>query len=342
VTGQRSLNVFALGLVALALGSIAARNTREHAPVQLFNVSYDPTRELYAALNARFVQGYAREHGTKVAVEQSHGGSSRQARLVISGELQADVVTLGLTSDVEALHKRGFIKSGWAARLPNDSQPYYSTIVFVVRRGNPYQIRDWPDLIKSAIEIIVPDPTTSGNGKLAALGAWGSIVLRGGTEADAKAYLKEFYRHAPFLETGARATATAFGIEKRGDVNVTWENEALRQVAESNGELEIVYPPRSILAEPAVAWVDVNVEKHHTQDAARAYLEYLFGDEAQEIIAQSGYRPCNPKVLARHAKKFPELDLFKVTLIAKDWEDAQQRFFSDTGLIHTVYKPKPR
>lgn len=336
MTTRRSLNAFALCLVALAIGSIAARNAHPHAPVQLLNVSYDPTRELYAALNPRFA------HGANVAVEQSHGGSSRQARLVIDGELDADVVTFGLTSDVAALQKRGLIAPGWAARLPNHSQPYYSTIVFVVRRGNPQQIRDWPDLIKDGVEIIVPDPTTSGNGKLAALGAWGAIVLKGGSESDAKAYLTEFYRHTPFLEAGARATATAFAIEKRGDVNVTWENEALRQVVEAKGELEIVYPSRSILAEPAVSWVDVNVAKHHTEAAARAYLEYLFSDEAQDVIAQSGYRPFNANVLARYAQKFPKLDLFEITALAKDWEDAQQQFFSDTGIIHTVYQPKPR
>jgi sulfate/thiosulfate-binding protein len=342
MTTQRSLNLFALTLVALAIGSIAARNTHTRTAVQLLNVSYDPTRELYAALNPRFVQAFGNAQGVEISVEQSHGGSSRQARSVISGELAADVVTLGLSSDVEALHKRGFIKSGWASRLPNNSQPYYSTIVFVVRRGNPYAIRDWPDLIKSDIEIITPDPKSSGNGKLAALASWGSILANGGTESDAKTYLKQFYQHTPFLEAGARATATAFAIEKRGDVNVAWENEALRQVAEAKGELEIVYPPLSILAEPAVAWVDVNVAKHHSQEAARAYLEYLFSDEAQEIIAQSGYRPFNPKVLERHAQKFPKLNLFRVTAIAKDWEDAQQKFFADNGIIDTVYKPKPR
>jgi sulfate/thiosulfate transport system substrate-binding protein len=167
-------------------------------------------------------------------------------------------------------------------------------------------------------------------------------VLNGGSASDAKTYLKQFYDHAPFLEAGARATATAFSIEKRGDVHVTWENEALREVAESKGDLEIVYPPRSILAEPAVAWVDVNVQKHRSEEAARAYLEFLFSDEAQEVIAQNGYRPFNEKVLARHAQQFPKLDLFKVTAIAKDWEDAQQQFFSDNGVIETVYKPKPR
>lgn len=342
MTVTRGLNIFAVTLVVLALSSIAAKNIHENAPVQLLNASYDPTRELYAALNPHFADKYSKAHHSKVVVEQSHGGSSRQARNVIDGKLAADVVTFGLVSDVAALQKRGFVKAGWASRLPNNSQPYYSTIVFVVRRGNPRLIHDWPDLVQEDLEIIVPDPKTSGNGKLAALSAWGAITLNGGSASDAKAYLKQFYAHAPFLEAGARATTTAFSIEKRGDVHVTWENEALREVAESKGELEIVYPPHAILAEPAVAWVDVNVAKHQSEAAARAYLEFLFTDEAQEVIAQTGYRPWSEKVLARHTDKFPKLNLFRVTDIAKDWEDAQQQFFSDNGIIDTVYKPKPR
>ena len=342
MTATRGLNIFALTLVVFALGSIAAENIHGNASVQLLNASYDPTRELYAALNPHFADAYSKAQHTNLVVEQSHGGSSRQARAVIDGKLAADVVTFGLVSDVGALHKRGYIKAGWAERLPNNSQPYYSTIVFVVRRGNPRALHDWADLIKEDIEIIVPDPKSSGNGKLAALAAWGSVLLNAGSAAEAKAYLKQFYQHAPFLEAGARATATAFAVEKRGDVNVTWENEALREVAESKGGIEIVYPPRSILAEPAVAWVDVNVQKHRTEDAARAYLEFLFTDEAQEVIAQNGYRPFNETVLARHAQQFPKLNLFRVTAIAKDWEDAQQQFFSDNGIIDTVYQPKPR
>jgi sulfate/thiosulfate-binding protein len=339
---SRALNVFALALAALAICVIAAKNLHARVPLSLLNVSYDPTRELYARLNPRFISEYEKVTGKPVAIQQSHGGSSRQARAVISGELAADVVTLGLLSDVEGLRQRGLIASGWAARLPNNSQPYYSTIVFVVRRGNPRAIRDWPDLIQPEIEIITPDPRSSGNGKLSALAGFGAVLARGGSEADAKAYLKAFYEHTPFLENGARATATAFAIEKLGTVHVAWENEALREVGEAKGELEIVYPPLSILAEPAVAWVDANVAKHHSQAAARAYLEFLFGDPAQEIIAESGYRPYNPRVLARYGKRFPRLNLFPITDIAKDWVDAQQKFFGENGIIETVYQPKPR
>jgi sulfate/thiosulfate transport system substrate-binding protein len=338
----RTLNALALTLVALSIGAVVARNLHASTPLTLLNVSYDPTRELYARLNPKFVASYASSTGKDLAVKQAHGGSSRQARSVASGELEADVVTLGLPSDVESVHKRGLIAANWAARLPNESRPYYSTIVFVVRAGNPHKIHDWPDLLQPEVEIITPDPRTSGNGKLSALAAWGAVVLRGGSDAEAKAYLEAFYQHAPFLETAARAATTAFSIEKLGDVHLAWENEALRETDEAKGALEIVYPPLSILAEPTVAWVDENVAKHHTQAAARAYLEFLFSDAAQEVIADSGYRPFNTNVLARHSARFPHLRLFSVKDIAKDWEDAQQRFFADDGIIESVYEPKPR
>jgi sulfate/thiosulfate-binding protein len=339
---HRALNIFALGLAALAVGAITVSNIEAGAPISILNVSYDPTRELYGKLNPLFVAAFEKSNGIHIEIEQAHGGSSRQARAVIEGDLPADVVTLGLSSDVQALQKHGLVSPGWEARLPNGSQPYYSTIVFVVRRGNPHAIRDWPDLIRPGVEIITPDPRSSGNGKLSALAAWGATLKRGGSEADAQAYLKEFYQHTPFLELGARATALAFAIEKLGDVHLTWENEALREVGAAGGELEIVYPPVSILAEPVVTWVDKNVEKHRTQRVARAYLEFLFGDSAQEIIAESGYRPFDARVLARHGARFPRLDLFPITDIAKGWDDAQQKFFAENGIIETVYRPKPR
>jgi sulfate/thiosulfate-binding protein len=337
-----ALDLFAVGLVVLAVLVIGAKNYERIADVKLLNVSYDPTRELYKSLNPLFVERYQKETGHLTLVTQSHGGSSRQARTVADGEQAADVVTLGLRSDVEALHKRGLIADAWWTRLPNNSQPYYSTIVFVVRHGNPAGIRDWPDLLHASTEIITTDPKTSGNGKLSVLAAWGAIVLRGGSEAEARDYLKAFFDHAPFLEAGARSAGTAFAIEKLGDVQVTWENEALREVAESNGDLEIVYPALSILAEPAVAWVDANVIKHGTAGPAKAYLEFLFSDAAQEIIAENGYRPYRLELLNKHRARFPDIHLFEITAIARDWEDAQQRFFAENGIIDTVYKPKPR
>jgi sulfate transport system substrate-binding protein len=234
------------------------------------------------------------------------------------------------------------IPDGWEQRLPNRSRPYNSTIVFVVRRGNPYAIHDWPDLVTGAVEVIVPDPKTSGNGKLAALAAWGAIVTRGGSENEARAYLKALYAHTPFLDSAARSTGVAFAVEKKGDVHLAWENEALRETKESKGQLEIVYPPISILAEPTVAWVDVNVTKHNSASLARAYLEFLFTDEAQEIIAREGYRPFNAQILEKHSDRLPNIDLFPITAIARDWTDAQRRFFTDNGIIDAVYTPKPR
>lgn len=338
----RALNAFAIALTALAIGAISIRNIHARARSSLLNVSYDPTRELYARLNPAFVATHTSSAQEQVAIRQSHGGSSRQAREVVGGQLEADVVTLALPSDVEALRRHGLIASGWASRLPNGSRPYSSTIVFVVRAGNPRRIGDWPDLLQPGVEIITPDPRSSGNGKLSALAAWGAAVARGGSEADATAYLKAFYEHTPFLETAARAAATAFAVEKIGDVHVTWENEALRETSEAKGALQIVYPPLSILAEPSVAWVDVNVAKHQSEVTARAYLEFLFSDAAQEIIAESGYRPYKPSVLERHGARFPSLKLLAITDIAKDWEDAQNKFFGDNGIIETVYQPKPR
>jgi sulfate/thiosulfate transport system substrate-binding protein len=328
--------------VVIAVSVISARNISAPTPLTLLNVSYDPTRELYSDLNAHFVDAYAKIHGQRIAVRQSHGGSSHQARLVVSGELQPDVVTLGLPSDVDLLRKHGLLAEDWAARLPNQSHPYYSTIVFVVRSGNPHALHDWPDLIQPGVEVIVPDPKSSGNGKLAALAAWGAVVTRGGNETSARQYLRSLYEHAPFLVPAAREAAVAFSVEKIGDVHLAWENEALREVAESGGNLEIVYPPISILAEPSVAWVDGNVARHGSATLAHEYLDYLFSEEAQQIIARDGYRSIDPRIMQSYARQLPPLKLFQVTAIARDWEDAQARFFGDDGIIDTVYRPKPR
>jgi len=337
----RLADLLAVAAVISAITLIAVQNLEANTSGQLLNVSYDPTRELYRSLNDQFVPLYEKETGKHLRIKQSHGGSSRQARSVIDGEQPADVATLGLYADVDALRKRGLIAEGWSKRLPHNSQPYVSTIVFVVRKGNPRQIHDWPDLIASDVSIVTPDPKSSGNGKLSALAAWGAALRRGASEAEARAYLKQFYQHVPVLDIGARAAATTFAVENIGDVHVTWESEALREVAESKGGLAIVYPPVSILAEPFVAWVDANVARSHSQAAAKAYLEFLFTDQAQETMAQLGYRPINADILARHADRLPKLDLFPVTLVAKDWDDAQQKFFGENGIVDTVYKPAP-
>jgi len=337
----RLADLLAVAAVISAITLIAVQNLEANTSGQLLNVSYDPTRELYRSLNDQFVPLYEKETGKHLRIKQSHGGSSRQARSVIDGEQPADVATLGLYADVDALRKRGLIAEGWSKRLPHNSQPYVSTIVFVVRKGNPRQIHDWPDLIASDVSIVTPDPKSSGNGKLSALAAWGAALRRGASEAEARAYLKQFYQHVPVLDIGARAAATTFAVENIGDVHVTWESEALREAAESKGGLAIVYPPVSILAEPFVAWVDANVARSHSQAAAKAYLEFLFTDQAQETMAQLGYRPINADILARHADRLPKLDLFPVTLVAKDWDDAQQKFFGENGIVDTVYKPAP-
>jgi sulfate/thiosulfate transport system substrate-binding protein len=335
------LNAFAITAVLIAVTLIVVKNIQGDTSNQLLNVSYDPTRELFKDLNQQFIAQYAKQTGEKLTIQQSHGGSTRQAQAVIDG-LPADVVTLALRSDVEALHARGLIADGWAQRLPDNSQPYTSTIVFVVRKGNPRNIKDWPDLVRSGVSVITPNPKTSGNGKLSVLAAWGSIVYRGGSESQALQYLKELYQHVPVLDTGARDATNTFTQEKIGDVHLTWENEALLETEEYRGDLEIVYPPVSIRAEPSVAWVDANVARRKTEAYAKAYLEFLFTDQAQETIAQHGYRPINSEVLKRHADRLPQIDLFPVTILAKDWDEAQQKFFADNGIFDVIHPVKTK
>jgi sulfate/thiosulfate-binding protein len=339
---QRWLNLGAVVAVALAFSAIFVKNAPGNTNNQLLNVSYDPTRELYQKLNAEFAADYEKRTGIHITIVQSHGGSSRQARTVISGEQPADVVTLGLFSDVDALRKRGLIASDWVDRLPNHSQPYTSTIVFVVRQGNPKNIHDWPDLVHGEVQIITPDPKTSGNGKLSALAAWGAIVTRGGNESDARAYLKSFYEHVPVMDAGARSAAMTFSAQEIGDVQLTWENEAIREVAESNGKLEVVYPPVSILAEPYVAWVDANVAHKGSQAVAQAYLEFLFSDEAQATIASLGYRPYKADARRDSSIHLPKITLFPITAIASNWDDAQQKFFAENGIIDTITGSHPK
>jgi sulfate/thiosulfate transport system substrate-binding protein len=337
----RWLNTLALVAAACAAALIVAGNTNRDKSSELLNVSYDPTRELFVDLNRQFIAKYANDTGRRLTIKQSHGGSGRQARAVIDG-LAADVVTLALPTDVDALRKQGLIADGWAKRLPHDSAPWTSTIVFVVRRGNPLRIRDWPDLVRPGVSVITPNPKTSGNGKLSLLGAWGSVMYRGGSEKQARDYLRRLYRHVLVLDTGARGAASTFTDEEMGDVHLTWENEALREVADSKGDLKIVYPPVSILAEPSVAWVDSNVARRQSGADAKAYLEFLYTAPAQEAISKYGYRPIDPEILKKHSAQFPNIDLFPVTLLAKDWDDAQQKFFAENGIFDQIYKPGVR
>lgn len=307
--------------------------------IELLNVSYDPTRELWRALNEQFIAQYAKQTGTTVTIKQSHGGSSAQARAIVDG-LDADVATLALWPDTDAIRKAGLLANGWEQRLPNNSVAYTSTIVFVVRKGNPKGIKDWPDIVKPGVEIVTPNPKTSGNGKLSLLAAWGSVTQRGGSEEDAKAFITKLYKQTPVLDSGARGSTTTFSQKKIGDVHLTWENEAYPEVAESNGELEIVYPPISILAQPPLAWVDANVKRKGTADAAEAYLKFLYSDDGQEIIAKNFYRPINTAVKARHASTFPDLKLFPITAVAKDWADAYSKFFVDGAIFDGIYQSK--
>lgn len=331
-----------LGIVAIAIAAtlIVPRNLASETPHQILNVSYDPTRELYAALDAQFIAQYQKQTGVNLQIKQSNGGSSRQASSVVDGSQKADVVTLALVTDVDALRKRGLIAADWQKRLPNNSEPYTSTIVFVVRKGNPKAIHDWPDLIKDDVAVVTPNPRTSGNGKLSILSAWGAVTTRGGSEADALAYLKALYGHVAIFNVGARGSATSFAVNKVGDVHLTWENEALREVAADPDELEIVYPPVSIRAEPAVAWVDANIKDEGTAAAAKAYLEYLFTDAAQETIAKFGYRPFKSEILAKHADRLPNIQLFPITAIARDWDDAREKFFADNGVVDRIAPAK--
>jgi sulfate transport system substrate-binding protein len=337
---RRSILLGALGL-ATTVGACSGAEGRGEGPateVELLNVSYDPTRELWRELNQGFAASYREETGVQVTIKQSHGGSSSQARSVIDG-LDADVVTLASIIDTDQIEKHGLIAEGWVDDLPERSLPYHSTIVFVVRKGNPKGIRDWPDLVKPGVETITPNPKTSGNGYLSLFSAWGSVVLRGGSEAEAIDFLTRLYRQVPVLDAGARGAATTFVQKRIGDVHLAWENEAHLEVEEAKGALEIVYPPISIRAQPHVAVVDANVDRKGTRAAAEAYLRYVYTDEGQEIVARHFYRPQNGAVLARHAASFPELRLFDVTEIAESFAAAHRKLVAEGGVFDRVYGP---
>jgi sulfate transport system substrate-binding protein len=334
---RRWLNAFAVSAMFASIGAVVVHNAgSQSGDAQFLNVSYDPTRELYRDIDGAFAASHERATGERVVIRQSHGGSARQSRSVVEG-VPADVVTLALAPDVDALRRRGLIDAGWQARLPNGSVPYTSTIVFVVRKGNPRHIRDFTDLVAPDVAVVVPNPKTSGNGKLAFLAAWGSVLRRGGKEEEARSLVSELYRHVVTLDDGARSASMKFAHEKIGDVHLTWENEAWLEVAEVKGELEIVYPPASILAEPPVAWVDANVRRKGHAALAKAYLEFLFGEEGQEIAARHHYRPTSATALERHRADFPPIDLFPVSVVAPDWDAAQRRFFDEDGIFDGIY-----
>ncbi len=328
---------FGLLVNLLAWIGLAHESAVDEGLPTLLNASYDPTRELWRELNDAFKAAFKAKTGQRIAIRQSHRGSGAQARAVIDG-LPADVVTLALWSDTDAIRQAGLIANDWENRLPNRSLPYCSTIVFVVRRGNPMGVHDWPDLVRTGVQVITPNPKTSGNGKLAFLAAWGAVTSRGGSAADAEAFVTQLYRQVPAMDISARGSTTRFAQHGIGDVHLTWENEAYLEVRESRGALDIIYPSVSIRAEPLVAVVDAVVDRKGSRPVADAYLHFLYTEAAQEIIARNFYRPVNETVAAKYRDLLPPIKLFSVSAVATDWADAQQRYFADGGVFDRIYE----
>jgi sulfate transport system substrate-binding protein len=323
----------------VAAGLTLAAFTGVRADTTLLNVSYDPTRELYVAFNNAFATYWKKQTGEDVTVQQSHGGSGKQARAVIDG-LEADVVTLALAGDIDAIAKSGQIKEGWIDRLPDHSTPYTSTIVFLVRKGNPKGIKDWDDLVKPGVSVVTPNPKTSGGARWNYLAAWGYALDKfKGDEAKAKAFVAAFYKNVPVLDSGARGSTVTFTQRGVGDVLVAWENEAFLAVKEAGSAYEIVTPSESILAEPPVAVVDANVDRKGTRKVAEAYLKYLYSDEGQNIAANWYYRPRNPEVAAKYVAQFPKLKLFTIDEKFGGWAKAQPTHFADGGVFDQIYQP---
>jgi sulfate transport system substrate-binding protein len=326
-----------VGAGALTLAACSPRGGDSGS--SLLNVSYDPTRELYRAYNDLFATHWRDSGNAGVSVEQSHGGSGKQARAVIDG-LQADVVTLALAADIDAIAERGFLRRGWADSLPDNACPYTSTIVFLVRKGNPKNIQDWPDLVREGVQVITPNPKTSGGARWNYLAAWGDALRRpGGSEATATAYLTELFRHVPVLDTGARGSTTTFVQREIGDVLLAWENEAFLAVEELGPDkVDIVVPPFSILAEPPVAVVDQVVDQKGTRAVAEAYVKFLYEEPSQVLVAQNFYRPRNAAVAQRFASRFPQLELATIGDFG-GWPEAQAKHFADGGVFDRIHQP---
>ena len=321
-----------LGVALTALGTSAAAQT-------LLNVSYDPTRELYQDFNAAFIKYWKAKSGQTVTIKQSHGGSGGQARAVIDG-LEADVVTLALAYDIDAVAQSGLTAAGWQKRLPQNSSPYTSTVVFLVRKGNPKAIKDWGDLLKPDIQIITANPKTSGGARWNYLAAWGYALRQpGGTDEKARQFVSGLYKKVPVLDSGARGSTITFVQRQIGDVLLAWENEAYLALEESPGQLEIVVPSVSILAEPPVAVVDKVVDRRGTRALAEAYLQYLYSPEGQEIAAKRHYRPRDANVAARFAGNFAKVKLFSIDEVFGGWQKAQKTHFADGGVFDQIYKP---
>jgi sulfate transport system substrate-binding protein len=328
-----------IGLAAsVAMMSVAMMSAASAADVSLLNVSYDPTRELYADINKAFAVQYRNESGKTIEIKQSHGGSGRQARSVVDG-LAADVVTLALAYDIDEIADKGLVAADWQKRLPQNASPTTSTIVFLVRKGNPKNIKDWDDLAKPGVKVVTPNPKTSGGARWNYLAAWGYALKQpGGDEAKAKEFVKNIYANAPVLDTGARGSTITFVERGVGDVLISWENEAFLAVNElGKDKLEIVVPSVSILAEPPVAVVDKAVDKKGTRAAAEAYLKFLYTKEGQEVAARNYYRPRDADVAANHASTFPKVNLFTIDDVFGGWRNAQGKHFADKGAFDQIY-----
>jgi sulfate transport system substrate-binding protein len=346
-TSRRLRAALGVTFASLGAGLAAQPAPRPAKPVTLLNVSYDPTRELYRDVDSAFAASWRRTAGQEVTVRQSHGGSGKQARAVIDG-LEADVVTLALAYDVDEIAARGgLLPADWQRRLPNNSTPYTSTIVLLVRKGNPKGIRDWGDLVRPGVVVVTPNPKTSGGARWNYLAAWGYALRRfGGSDTQAMAFVERLYAHVPVLDAGARGATTTFVERGIGDVLIAWESEALLAARELGGEggrgrdqFEIVVPSVSILAEPPVAVVEKVARKHGTLDVAQAYLKFLYGPEGQEIAARHHYRPRDAAVAARHAAQFPRVETFTVDALFGGWQRAQAVHFADGGTFDRIFHP---
>ena len=328
--------------LAIALSAALIPTSAPAAPTQLLNVSYDPTRELYEQINAAFAKRWQAATKQPIAIKQSHGGSGKQARAVIDG-LPADVVTLALGYDVDAIAQKGLIASDWQKRLPNNSTPYYSTIVLLVRHGNPKNIKDWDDLIRSGVSVITPNPKTSGGARWNYLAAWGYAQRKYGSPQKAKLFMAKLFRNVPVLDSGARGATTTFVERGQGDVLIAWENEALLAANKlGRGKFDVVVPSVSILAEPPVAVVDKNVDKKGTRKAAEEYLKFLYTPEAQQIIARNYFRPRNAQIRAKYQGQFKNVPLLTIDRNFGGWAKTQATHFNDGGLFDQIYEAAKR
>ena len=327
-------------LAATALSASAITAHTQPAPVTLLNVSYDPTRELYVEYNAAFARHWKAKTGQDVTIKQSHGGSGKQARSIIDG-LDADVATLALAGDTDALNSNGgWVPKDWQKRLPLNSSPYTSTIVLVTRAGNPKNIKDWDDLIRPDVKVITPNPKTSGGARWNYLAAWEFAKRKYGNDAKAQEFVGKLYANVPVLDSGARGSSITFAQRNQGDVFISWENEAYLLEKEFGNKVDFVYPSLSILAEPAVTVVDKNVDKKGTRAVAEEYLKFLYTEEAQDIIGKHFYRPTSAKAQAKYAKQLPKLNLFRIDDAFGGWEQAAKVHFADGGSFDQIYSKK--